>query len=278
MGNAWTGGQYSLFRALLAVYLTFREPALAIPALAFAIGFYDRIAAVLLAGSLIAFEGRGAFAMVWMLAAHLVLPPAPYGSWAARNRADPDGGWRMPRAVKFGGAFALVAWLALIGGAGDATARWDAVVLALFLVDPGWLRPKSDKPVTVFYDGHCGLCHNAVRFLLAEDRSGSAFRFAPLGGKAFRARVPEERRRSLADSVVLLTAEGDLLVKSSAMLEAASRLGGYWRILAAVARLIPPAVRDQVYDLIARKRQRQLPSPPETCPLLAPHLQKRFES
>ena len=48
--------------------------------------------------------------LVWLLLAHAFLPPAPYGSWAARGRADPAGGWRMPPPIF------CVAWVVLALG------------------------------------------------------------------------------------------------------------------------------------------------------------------
>jgi predicted DCC family thiol-disulfide oxidoreductase YuxK len=42
-------------------------------------------------------------------------------------------------------------------------------------------------------------------------------------------------------------------LRSAAALRAAEYLGGPWR-LAAIAHLVPPALRDRVYDLIARHR------------------------
>jgi predicted DCC family thiol-disulfide oxidoreductase YuxK len=39
--------------------------------------------------------------------------------------------------------------------------------------------------ITVFYDGHCGLCHGFIRFLLARDPGGEKFDFAPLQGSFF---------------------------------------------------------------------------------------------
>ena len=41
-------------------------------------------------------------------------------------------------------------------------------------------------PERLFYDGSCALCHWAVRFVLARDREGRAFRFAPLDSDAYR--------------------------------------------------------------------------------------------
>ena len=43
----------------------------------------------------------------WMLLAHLFIPSAPYGSWVARGRPDPGGGWRFPAAVFLAGWIVL---------------------------------------------------------------------------------------------------------------------------------------------------------------------------
>jgi predicted DCC family thiol-disulfide oxidoreductase YuxK len=37
--------------------------------------------------------------VAWLLLAHLWIPAAPYGSWAARHRENPGGGWRMPDGI-----------------------------------------------------------------------------------------------------------------------------------------------------------------------------------
>ena len=71
---------------------------------------------------------------------------------------------------------------------------------------------------TVFYDGGCGLCHRAVRFALAHDADGSRFRFASLQSEGFRRRVPAAARAGLPDSIVTLTPDGTLLVRSAAVI------------------------------------------------------------
>lgn len=70
----------------------------------FALGWRDRPAAVwmlLVLASLFARNpliANPALPYVgFMLLLHLFVPPAPYGSLAARGRADPGGGWRFPR-------------------------------------------------------------------------------------------------------------------------------------------------------------------------------------
>ena len=108
------------------------------------------------------------------------------------------------------------------------------------------------QPEMLFYDGHCALCHRSVKFVLKHDRSGKLFRFAPLQGPTFEARVPAERRAGLPDSVVVLTNDGALLVRSDAFLHVLRQLGGGWRVLAAVIGVIPRALHDAAYDFIAR--------------------------
>ncbi|MBI3725962.1 DUF393 domain-containing protein, partial [bacterium] len=82
------------------------------------------------------------------------------------------------------------------------------IVLHLFTFDPAWVpASKASAVERIFFDGGCGLCHGFVRFVLAEDRAG-AFRFAPLGSRAFEAAVREEERAGLPESVVVVTEEG----------------------------------------------------------------------
>lgn len=129
----------------------------------------------------------------------------------------------------------------------------------------------------IFYDGHCGLCHGLVRFILARDRDGTAFRFAPLGGETFTRRIPGPTRATLPDSVVVLAASGNVLTRSAAVLHVLRRLGGVWRMLGRVASLCPRTWRDFAYDRIAAVRHRFFARPTDTCPLIPPHLRARFD-
>lgn len=129
----------------------------------------------------------------------------------------------------------------------------------------------------LFYDGHCGLCHRAVKFALKHDRAGNAFRFAPLQGATFRERVPAREREGLPDSVVVLTRGNQLLVKSDALLHILRKLGGGRRILAGILRVIPHGLRDAAYDFIARIRYRVFGRRDEVCPVIPQNLLARFD-
>jgi predicted DCC family thiol-disulfide oxidoreductase YuxK len=129
----------------------------------------------------------------------------------------------------------------------------------------------------IFYDGTCGLCHRTVRFAIARDRDGRHFRFAALGGEAFRRLVPEGRRADLPDSIVVLTADGTLLTRSAAIIHILDRIGGPWRLPGRLLALVPQGIRDLGYDGIARVRHRLFGRPTDACPVTPPELRARFE-
>lgn len=413
MKNGWTGGQYSLFRAVFGIFLlvhfaqftpwaaelfsnkgvlpraaespvihlfpnilgVWDSPLLvtalviiaAVLCIFFAIGAFDRIAAIGLWYIWACLYGRDPLIsnpsipyVGLLLLAHACLRPAPYGSLAARGRADPSGGWKMDESVYTvvwvlmalgytysgytklvspswlnGNAFALVlnnplarpgairnallalpapamhiitwgvlaaelsfaplslsrklrpwAWsvmllmhLGLTTVISFADLSLGMVMLHLFTFNPSWIPPlKSSATETIFYDGHCGLCHRAVRFVLSENAGQMAFRFAPLDSDAFRAAADEETRRTLPDSLVVQTSDGRLLIRSSAVLQILLRLGGVWKVAARLAGLIPSKILDFVYDLVAGIRHRLFPAPGDACPLIPQELRARFES
>jgi predicted DCC family thiol-disulfide oxidoreductase YuxK len=281
-----TGGQYSLFRVLFGVYLaivflsggqTILSDLGVLACIPFVLGFHDRGAAVVIGAILLIgpFDELTLIPAGFLLLMHLLLPPAPFGSWDARGRVDPRGGWSMPRWmlaatwVMIAIAYAYWAW--------SGKFPPGIVFLHLFALGPG-LLPGARRGTLdhVFYDGSCGLCHRAVRFLIAEDASGTAFRYAPLGGDAFRAVAGDVM--DLPDSMVAKTAAGALLVKSDAVLHLGRRLGGYWRLLATLGGLVPRALRDPAYDFVARIRYRLFARPKEACPMLPPDLRARFSA
>jgi len=129
----------------------------------------------------------------------------------------------------------------------------------------------------VFYDGGCGLCHRAVRFAIAHDADGSRFRFASLDSEGFRRRVPAASRAGLPDSIVALTPDGTLLVRSAAVMHVLERVGGGWKVVGRLLRLVPRRVGDAGYDMVARIRYRLFRRPTDTCPVTPPELRTRFE-
>lgn len=131
------------------------------------------------------------------------------------------------------------------------------------------------QPV-LLYDGLCGFCDGAVRFILTRDPAGR-MRFAPLHGEFARQVLKEHPSLREIDSLILVHA-GDQapspLVRSDAVLAIAGYLGWPWRA-AVPLRLVPRVIRDRAYDLFARHRHR-LFGRYDRCPLPAPHVRARF--
>lgn len=282
MKNGWTGGQYSIVRAVFGASLFVHFLALAIArvdvplnvlaaiaSIFFAFGLYDRIAAVLIGCVLVFLSVRDPLAdlalplAACMLLIHALLPPAPYGSWAARGRIDPRGNWSFPPAL-FAALWVVLAlfWLAVLllkPGLG-----FLAILPHLFAFNPAWI-PRRFPAMTdvLMYDGSCGLCHRSVRMVLAEDRSGTAFTFSPLPG-------------SDQASVIVQTADERTLTKSDAVVHILDRLGGLWRAIGTVFNLVPRALRDVGYDFVARIRYHIFGKVKDACPLLPADLRSRF--
>lgn len=155
-----------------------------------------------------------------------------------------------------------------------------------------------EHPILLF-DGVCNLCNGAVQFFIRRD-SKARLRFAALQSEAGRALlhateqgpVPqrlhataERQRQEVAESwereddavdSVILVADGRLFVKSTAVLKSLRYLPYPWRLLSMLL-LVPRAVRDGVYDEVARHRYRWF-GRRVSCMIPTPELRDRFLS
>lgn len=132
------------------------------------------------------------------------------------------------------------------------------------------------EPETIFYDGHCGLCHRSVMFVLRRDHDGSKFIFAPLQSQHFIDAVPQGVRTALPNTMLVLRSDGTLLQKSSASLYVLRRVGGFWGVLGTLGAWIPRPLRDAAYDRVAAVRHRVFKKPPQACPVTPAKLRSRF--
>lgn len=128
--------------------------------------------------------------------------------------------------------------------------------------------------IVVLFDGGCGLCHGAVRFIARRDRR-KRFRFAALGSVAA-ARVLAERGvepGGLPDSMVVVDGVGGVgggvHARSEAALRIARGLGWPWRA-AGLMRVVPGGARDALYDAVARRRLRWFGRAETVCPMDPP--------
>lgn len=134
-------------------------------------------------------------------------------------------------------------------------------------------RREVPEPAIILYDGVCHLCQGFVGFIIKRDPK-KRFRFGFIQSAA-----SQEKLRAFPtvpgglNSVILLEG-GRVFTKSSAALRIARRLEGGWPIFY-VFILVPPFLRDAVYDFIARHRYRWFGRSPQ-CQVPAPEIGDRF--
>jgi len=130
-------------------------------------------------------------------------------------------------------------------------------------VDEATRIPTTYARPIVVYDGACGLCSRWVAFVLAHERTPE-FDFAPFDSEVG-AHALERAGETDSRSTVLVVDGDRVLRRSDAVLRIARSLKRPWRWVTWSA-VIPRAVRDAVYRLIARHRHRIAP-PNQACDL-----------
>ncbi len=180
-----------------------------------------------------------------------------------------------PKIRKF--VFPAILLIFYLAPAGTTMTHYSLAMFALLvlLFDPGWIRPKDFGQAIVFYDGACGMCHRATRFLLAEEAE-RRLRFSALQGSTLTKRLDYSRRSDLPDSMVFLSERDVLYTRSMAVIACWEACGGYWRLGGLFLKLIPGELLDTVYKEIAANRARMFKKPAEACPVLPHGMRARF--
>jgi predicted DCC family thiol-disulfide oxidoreductase YuxK len=119
-----------------------------------------------------------------------------------------------------------------------------------------------------------------VQFVLSHERHDRWLRFASLQGEVGSDALRRHPELAEVDSMIWIepAREGRgerVLVRSDAVLATARYLGGPWRALGALGRLVPRAVRDGAYRLVARHRY-SIGGRVQACILPTPDQRRRF--
>jgi len=99
----------------------------------------------------------------------------------------------------------------------------------------------------IIFDGVCGLCNKSVDILIKLDRK-KQFLYTSLQGEFIKTLNIEPK----IDSIIYYK-DGNLFYKSTAILKILRSLGGIW-VFANLFYIIPRAIRDFIYDLVAKYR------------------------
>jgi predicted DCC family thiol-disulfide oxidoreductase YuxK len=131
----------------------------------------------------------------------------------------------------------------------------------------------TDKKIILF-DGVCNLCNSAVQFVIQNDQK-DVFRFV-----ALQSELGQQILKHIGvnpvniDSIVLYEPGVAYYCKSSAAIQIARNLGGFWHF-GTIFRIIPTGIRNQLYDYIAKNRYKWY-GKKESCMIPTPELKIKF--
>ena len=134
-------------------------------------------------------------------------------------------------------------------------------------------RDLMTQHVVVVFDGECSFCNGWIDFLLRFDNK-DIFRFSSRQSEAGACFVLQSGLPAGGAGSIILVEDKLIRLRSDAVLRMLSLLGFPFSLLG-IFRLIPAAIRDAAYDLIARNRKRWFGKITQ-CRIPAPSERHRF--
>lgn len=126
----------------------------------------------------------------------------------------------------------------------------------------------------ILFDGMCRLCNGAVNYILKRDKK-KKFRFATLSSTFAADLIRQYEYLKGVDSIIFVK-DGQTYVRSAAVLRIFRMLGGMHTLLYAFT-IIPPFIRDRLYEWIAANRYRWF-GKYDQCMVPTPEVLERFLS
>ncbi|MDB4009654.1 DCC1-like thiol-disulfide oxidoreductase family protein [Polaribacter sp.] len=132
--------------------------------------------------------------------------------------------------------------------------------------------PKNKK--IILFDGMCNLCNNSVLKVIRFDTKNN-FIFCALQSEIGQEIIRDlEIDRLKMDSIILYESPNNYTYKSTAVLKTMNTFGGWWN-LTQICWIVPPFLRNLIYDFIARNRYKWF-GKKDNCMYPTPALEKRF--
>lgn len=137
-----------------------------------------------------------------------------------------------------------------------------------------YLAKTAAHKKIILFDGVCNLCNSAVQFVIRHDTK-DIFRFVALQselGREILKHIGIDSKH--IDSIILYEPGIAYYYKSSAAIQIAQNLGGFWHF-GTIFRIIPTGIRNQLYDYIAKNRYKWY-GKKDSCMIPTPELNIKF--
>lgn len=132
---------------------------------------------------------------------------------------------------------------------------------------------QSSLQRVVLFDGVCNLCSSAVQFIIERDKKNK-FQFASLQSQYGQEQLTKYYLADKNIDSIVLIEKGKAYIKSSAALHIAKNMDGLYP-LAFVFIIVPPFIRNWVYDWVAKNRYKWY-GKKDACWIPTPELRARF--
>lgn len=130
-----------------------------------------------------------------------------------------------------------------------------------------------DNRSIVIFDGVCNFCNWSVSFIIKRDPEG-LFAFTPMQSDLAQNLMEEHQISNVGIDTFLLIKNDQCFVFSTAALEIAKDLTGFWYLFS-VFRIVPSFIRDFFYKAFARNRYKIF-GRRETCMVPTEEVKSRF--
>jgi predicted DCC family thiol-disulfide oxidoreductase YuxK len=124
----------------------------------------------------------------------------------------------------------------------------------------------------ILFDGTCAFCEGSVRFVSARDRG--YFRFGASQNPAGQELLTAFGRQNDAAGSLILIEDGQIYMRSEAVLRIARRMTAPWNWAQAFL-IVPVGIRDAVYRFVAANRHR-IAGTSNACEIPPPEIRSRL--
>ena len=136
------------------------------------------------------------------------------------------------------------------------------------------LEIKNDIAIVLF-DGVCNFCNSSINRIIKHDKK-NYFRFAPLQSVIGQELLKKYAIDSSQTDSIILIENNKAYIKSTAILRVTKHLNRLYPLMYSLL-IIPPFIRNGVYDLIARNRYKWF-GKKEVCMIPTPEIKEKFIS
>lgn len=135
------------------------------------------------------------------------------------------------------------------------------------------MQKSSEKKSIILFDGMCNFCNTSVNKIIKYDKK-NVFKFAAIQSDAGKKLLTELSIDTLKIDSILLIENNTLFAKSTAVLKIAKQLSGLYKLGYAFI-IIPPFIRDTIYDFIAKNRYKWF-GKKESCMIPSIEVREKF--